>query len=155
MRMPKEYVLVLIIGLYLLAYLLEAVVDPLAVPITTPYQYLSSLYLAKYPFSSALIFVRAIAITMTPLWFLSFIENAHTGKAVTLLIVATLIQLYAVQALVGGNVGITIEWSISLAIGGIILFIPMLFLFARGAIKPKPSSSPQNIGSLADDDDDF
>lgn len=152
--MPKEYVLVLIIGLFLLAYLLEAIVDPLAVPLATPYQFLENGYAAKFPFTTAVIIVRSLAVMITPLWLLSFIDRAYQFKAISLLVVATLVQLYAVQAVATPTVGIPLEWAISFAFGGATLFLPMLFFFAKGAVsKPTPQKSTE-IGSLADDDDD-
>ncbi len=153
--MPKEYVLVLIVGLFLLAYLLEAVVDPLTLPLATPYQFLSNEYILKVPFTTAVIFIRSLAIFITPLWLLSFIANAFQFKAVTLLVVSVLLQLYGVQATASSTVGIPLEWAISFALGGAALFLPMLFFFAKGAISPKAAAAkPKDIGSLADDDDD-
>lgn len=152
--MPKEYVLVLIVGLFLLAYLLEAVVDPLTLPLATPYQFLNSQYIAKVPFSTAVIFIRSLAIFITPLWLASFINKAFQFKAVSLLVIAVLLQLYGVQATASSTVGIPLEWAISFALGGAALFIPMLFFFAKGAVgKPTPKSSSE-IGSLTDDSDD-
>jgi hypothetical protein len=154
MKMPKEYVLVLIVGLFLLAYLLEAVVDPLALPLSTPYQFLTSEYIAKVPFTTAVIAVRSLAVFLTPLWLLSFISGAFQFKAVTLLVVSVLLQLYGVQATASSTVGIPLEWAISFAFGGLVLFLPMLFFFAKGAVGGKPPQSPADLGSLADDDDD-
>lgn len=158
--MPKEYILVLIVGLFLLAYLLEAVVDPLTLPLTSPYSFLNADTIIKVPFTSAVILVRSLAILITPLWLLSFIKDAYQFKAVSLLIVSVLIQLYGVQATTtSSTVGIPLEWAISFALGGLALFLPMLFFFAKGAVsKPKPSK-PKDIGALTDttsdlDDDD-
>ena len=152
--MPKEYVLVLIVGLFLLAYLLEAVVDPLALPLATPYQFLSGEYISKVPFSTAVIFIRSLAVFITPLWLLSFISGAFQFKAVTLLVVSVLLQLYGVQATASSTVGIPLEWAISFALGGATLFFPMLFFFAKGTVGGTKSAPPQDIGSLTDDDDD-
>lgn len=152
--MPKEYVLVLIVGLFLLAYLLEAVVDPLTVPLATPYEFLQNGYPARFPFTSAVIVVRSLAILLTPLWLLSFIPKAFQFKAIALLIVGTLLQLYSVQAVATPTVGIPLEWAISFALGGATLFLPMLVFFAKGAMGGKAVTAPQDIGSLADDDDD-
>lgn len=154
MKMPKEYVLVLIVGLFLLAYLLEAVVDPLSLPLATPYQFLNSQYIAKVPFSTAVIFIRSLAIFITPLWLASFINRAWQFKAVFLLVIGVLLQLYGVQATASTTVGIPLEWAVAFTLGGLALFLPMLFFFAKGAMGTKPSSAPKNIGSLADDDDD-
>lgn len=155
MKMPKEYVLVLIVGLFLLAYLLEAVVDPLTLPLTSPYGFLNLETISKVPFTSAVILVRSLAILITPLWLLSFVKDAWQFKAVTLLVVSVLIQLYGVQATAtSSTVGIPLEWAISFALGGLTLFIPMLIFFVKGAVGSKSTSSSQDIGSLADDDDE-
>src|SRR3989339_405585 len=106
MKMPKEYVLVLIVGLFLLAYLLEAVVDPLTLPIATPYQFFQTSYLSKVPFSTAVIIIRTLAIFITPLWLASFLDKAFQFKAVSLLVIGVLLQLYGVQATASSTVGI-------------------------------------------------
>jgi len=157
MKMPKEYVLVLIIGLFLLAYLLEAVVDPLALPLTTPYQFFTSDNILKVPFTTAVIGVRALAVFITPLWLLSFLSGAFQFKAVALLIASVLIQLYSVQSVASNTVGLPLEWSIALAFAGLLLFLPMLIYFVKGSLGNGHKSAPPNeIGSLTDDsDDDF
>lgn len=154
MKMPKEYVLVLIVGLFLLAYLLEAVVDPLTVPLATPYQFLQNSYPAKFPFTSAVILIRSLAIFLTPIWLASFVQRAYQFKAVTLLILGTLLELYAVQAVATPTIGIPLEWAISFAFGGAILFLPMLFFFVKGSLSRPQPKAPAELGSLTDDDDD-
>lgn len=108
MKMPKEYVLVLIVGLFLLAYLLEAVVDPLAIPLATPYEFLRADYITKVPFTTALIIVRSLAIFITPLWLLSFIDRAWQFKAIALLVIGVLLQLYAVQSVASTSVSVNV-----------------------------------------------
>lgn len=158
--MPKEYVLVLIVGLFLLAYLLEAVVDPLTLPLSSPYGFFNLGTITKVPFTSAVILVRSLAILITPLWLLSFIKGAYQFKAVSLLVVSVLIQLYGVQATAtSSTVGIPLEWAISFALGGLALFIPMLYFFVKGAISTPKSAQSKDIGTLSDpldslDDDD-
>lgn len=152
--MPKEYVLVLIIGLFLLAYLLEAVVDPLPFSISNPYQFFTANMISKVPFTTALVGIRALAVIMTPLWLLSFLAGAFQFKAIALLIVSVLLQLYSVQSVSSPTVGIPLEWALSFTLAGLILFLPMLFFFAKGAVGPRTQSSPKDIGSLADDSED-
>jgi F0F1-type ATP synthase assembly protein I len=65
-----------------------------------------------------------------------------------------LLQLYAVQSVASTTVGIPLEWTISFAFGGLTLFLPMLFFFAKGAVGGKKTVKPNDIGTLADDDDD-
>lgn len=131
MKLAKETVFVIIIGLFLLAYLLDAVVMPLSVDLASPYEYLKPEYLAQYPFTTASIFVRALAFYITPTWLLSFIPKAHTGKGATLLVVGALMQLYSVQEIATGTTLVPLEWSLSLSVAGAGLLIPaVLFLIA-------------------------
>lgn len=156
MKMPKEYVLVLIIGLFLLAYLLEAVVDPLPFSISTPYQFFTSNMVSKVPFTTTLVAIRSLAIIMIPLWLFSFFAGAYQFKALVLLIASILLQLYSVQSVASNTVGIPLEWSLSFTLAGLVLFLPMLFFFAKGAVGGKKSTPPQQIGSLTENsDDDF
>jgi len=135
MRIPKEYVLLIIIGLFLLAYVLEATVDPLAAQLATPYEFLNSEYFTKFPFTTATILLRGLAIFWTPLFLLSFIKGAHSGKGGTLLVVSALFQLYALQEVASGTTLVPLEWSISLALGGAALLLPMLIFFLLGMFK--------------------
>lgn len=155
--MPKEYVLVLIIGLFLFAYLLEAVVDPLNLPLSTPYQFASAGYPNQYPFTTAVIAIRSLAVLMSPLWLLSFIPGAYQLKAVITLIVSVLIQLYGVQGLSASSAPIPQEWAISFAFGGAALILFVLFFFAKGAVTPHSNHTkqPKDIGTLSDTSNDF
>jgi hypothetical protein len=155
MKMPKEYVLILIVGLFLFAYLLEAVVDPLNLPLSNPYQFLTSAHLGKYPFTTAVIAIRSLAILMSPLWLLSFIPTAFQFKAVATLVISVLIQLYGVQGMSSATATIPQEWAISFALGGATLLLFVLFYFAKGAVTPKKSVASKNIGTLTDTDDGF
>jgi len=152
--MPKEYVLVLIVGLFLLAYLLEAIVDPLSIPLATPYQFISNNHYAKFPFTTAVILIRTLAIFITPLWLASFMQKAFQFKAVSFLVIGTLLQLYAVQSVATPTVGISLEWAISFAYAGALLYIPMLTYFITGAFAKPKSTKSSEIGSLTQDDDD-
>lgn len=134
MKIPKEYLLLVILGLYLLAYLLEATVDPLAAELATPYQFVTSEYFSLFPFTTATIMIRSLAIFMTPLFLLSFIKGAHTGKAGTLLVLSALFQLYALQEVASGTTLVPLEWSISLALAGAALLVPMVLFFLGGMV---------------------
>lgn len=132
--MPKEYTLVIIGGLFLLAYILEAIVDPLTLSLATPYEYLNPEYLSQYPFTTATVFIRSVAFFMTPTWLLSFIKKAHYAKGGVLLIVASLMQLYAIQEVATGTTLVPLEWSLSLSIAGAALLIPSVLFIIRGML---------------------
>lgn len=149
--MPKEYTLVIIGGLFLLSYILEAIVDPLTLSLATPYEYLNPDYLILYPFTTATVFIRSIALFMTPTWLLSFIKKAHYAKGGVLLIVASLMQLYAIQEVATGTTLVPLEWSLSLSIAGAALLIPSvlfiiggMFSSAQDKISGKPTAESQD-----------
>lgn len=131
--MKKEYTLALIAGLFLLSYVLEAVIDPLKVNLASPYDYLQTQYVTHYPFTSAIIFIRALAIFLTPLFLASFFKKAYFAKGVSLLILSGLIQLYALQNVLSASASVVpLEWALSLAIAGMALLIPAVIYLIQG-----------------------
>jgi len=125
--MKKEYWVALIGGIFLLSYVLEAVINPLQVAIATPYEFVQPKYLTLYPFTAAIIFMRALAIFLTPLFIMGFFKNAYAAKALTLILLAGLLQLYALQNIVNPSRNVPLEWALSLALGGLALLLPALF----------------------------
>lgn len=149
--MKKEYLFIFIAGLFLLAYVLEAVVNPLELNLATPYDYLNPALLARYPFTTAIILIRAVAIFLTPLWLFSFLPGNHSLKGVVFLVVAGLAQLYAIQEVATNAQLIPLEWSLSLSLAGLALLLPAVFQLLLGLAKktkqkftpsPKPTEEP-------------
>ncbi|OGD83149.1 hypothetical protein A2572_03830 [Candidatus Collierbacteria bacterium RIFOXYD1_FULL_40_9] len=129
MKIPKEYFFLTIVGLLLLAYVLEAVVDPLALKLATPYNYLSPEVLTKYPFSTAVILLRSIGLTLIPILIFNFFNKGYGAKFIISLLISGLTQLYAVQEVATGTTLAPLEWSLSLAVMGIFyIFIALVFL---------------------------
>ena len=131
--MKKEHLRVMVVGMYLLSYLLDAVVDPLRLNLASPYDYLSPVYLAQYPFTTTSIVIRSLAIFLTPLLLLSFFRKAYYAKAGTLLVLAVLMQLYAVQDIATDAEVVPLEWALSFSIGGALLLIPALLNLLQGS----------------------
>lgn len=133
MKIPKEYLLIFVVGLFLLAYLLDAVVNPLKLQLATPYQFLRPEIMGKYPFTAISVFVKAIALFIVPLLALSFIGKSYMLKAGVLLVLGSLVQLYALQDVVTHAEVIPLEWSLSLSVAGLALLVPAAFFFIKGA----------------------
>lgn len=158
MKLAKEYQLLVIVGLFIFAYVLEALVNPLAVTLATPYSFLSPTIFLKYPFTSAVILIKSIAIFWTPLLLLSFIKKAYAAKGSIILVVAALLQLYTLQEVATGAQVMPLEWSLALALAGIFLLLPMLIFFiknmASGVRDKVYMTNKDDSVSLLDDDDD-
>lgn len=158
MKLAKEYQLLVIVGLFIFGYILEALVNPLQITLPSPYTFLSPSYFLKYPFTSAVILIKSIAIFWTPVLLLSFIKQAYAAKASILLVLAGLLQLYTLQEIATGAQVMPLEWSLALALGGILLLIPVVVYFAKhsfGVMHEKVYLTTQkNPTSLLDDDED-
>lgn len=144
--MKKEYTLVGLIGLYILTYVLDAVVDPFQVQQATPYHYLSADIIVRYPFTMVSVFMKAFLIFMSPLWLFSFFNRNYGAKAVILFVTSGLLQLYAIQQIATGGIILPLEWTLALAYGGGLLLIPtighlMMGLFAGLQEKVAPRNT--------------
>lgn len=132
MKIPKEQVFITIIGLFLLSYLLEAIVDPLNINLATPYAFLSPLYFTKYPFTTATIAIRGLSLFLAPVFILSFFSRGYFAKVGVLLVVGALAQLYSLQEVASGTTLIPLEWSLSLSVAGMALILPILIYIIKG-----------------------
>lgn len=133
--MKKEHILFIVVGFFLLSYLLDAVVNPLNLSLATPYQFFSPKYLAQYAFTTVSIVLKSIAILLTPILFLNFLGISNMSKGITILILSALLQLYALQDVATNNQVVPLEWSLSFSLGGLLLLIPAVFYIISGAIK--------------------
>lgn len=157
MKIGKEYILAIIGGLFLLAYVLQSGVKPLNLNLASPYQFLNAGYFKLYPFTGAIILIRSLALFISPLWLLSWLGPAHTAKGVTLLILSGLMQLYALQQVAGASAPtVSMEWSLSFTVAGLILLLPMGLFFLKGMTSGISGAVSQKITAAPDpfDDDD-
>jgi hypothetical protein len=132
MKISKEYVLLIIVGLFILTYLLDSVTKPLTITPATPYHYLQPDIMGMFPFSTTSLFIKSIALYLTPVWLMSFISGHYIGKGSFLLVLASLMQLYALQDVVTKAAVIPLEWSLALAVAGMVLLVQALFFFIKG-----------------------
>ena len=144
MKIPKEYSLLFIIGLFVLAYILDLIVEPLNLTLTSPYKFFQPEYMSAFPFSTMSVFIKAIALFSTPLWLLSFFESKGFAKPAILLVWSALTQLYAIQDLNAKSELIPIEWSLSLSAAGLALLLPTIMLFIRAIV----SSAHSNLTTV-------
>ena len=132
--MSKENILIFTVGLFILAYVLDAVVDPLTIDLITPYQYFSPLIFTKFPFTTASIVIKGLGLFIMPIFFLSFMDNNYLAKGSILLVISGLTQLYALQELITNAQVLPLEWTISITLAGVMLLPPVLLYYVRGFI---------------------
>ena len=145
MKIPKEYILVIIGGFFLLSYLMDAIVDPLPTTFATPYHYFNAATMNKYAFATTAIFIRGAAFLMTPIWLASFFKLHPGAKGGLYLVLGSLMQLYAVQEISTQAQVIPSEWAISLALAGAILLVPAFINIAKGLMVPHTTTPTDQI----------
>jgi len=130
--MKKEHILVIVAGLFILAYVLDRAVKPLALSITSPYEFLQSQYVSQYPLTTVSIFIKSIGIFLGVLFVSSLLKGRFSFKGITLLVIASLMQFFAFQNIATGDNYVATEWSIAISLAGISLALPILVYFIRG-----------------------
>lgn len=147
--MKKEFVVILIIGLFTLAYVLDAVVGPLKIKLVTPYHFFAPELLTQYVFTSTSIVIKGVAILLSALFLISLTGIKTLLKGAVLILVSAFMQLYAMQQVATNSQNLPLEWSLSFTLAGIILIIPALFYLILGFLKKLHALT------LGDDESDF
>ena len=130
--MKHEHMLILIIGLLILTYVLDAIANPLSLTLATPYHYFNSETMLTYAFTTTSIVLKSVALFIAPFLLLSFMEFRKVTKGLILLVLSGLMQLYALQDVATNAQAIPLEWSLSLTLTGMALLIPTVFYLILG-----------------------
>ncbi len=133
--MKKEFLTMVVIGFLILGYVLDAVVNPLALNLPTPYHYFTLANLSKYPFTSVSIILKALSLVVSPLLLLASFGIKRFFKGAILLVISGLLQLYALQDVATNARVLPLEWSISLTLTGLLLLIPTILYLLMGFIQ--------------------
>lgn len=155
--MKQEHWLVAIIGLVIFAFIIDIIVPSITVNLITPYHYFIPENFITLPLTSTGIVIRALAIFIAPILFLSFTEWSGQIKGVILFVVSGLLQLYAIQDIVSGANVVPLGWSLSFALAGLALIIPALLYIMLGLIGKtnKVITEPEPATGIDDDDEDY
>ncbi len=156
--MKKEYIVIFMAGLLILAYVLDAIVNPLMIKLATPYHFFDPQIMVKYPFTSTSIIMKSIALFIIPLWLLSFFNLNKLVKGGALFLLSALTQLYTLQAVATVSRVIPLEWSLSLTLAAVILLIPtvaFLLMGLAGQAHQSLTKDPYNIPDESKEEDDI
>jgi hypothetical protein len=133
--MKREHVLVIIIGLLVLSYVLDAVVNPLAVNLATPYAYFNADTLFEYAFTTTSILMKGIALFAAPILALRSLGVKPMATGLSLFVLSVLLQLYAVQDIASGAYVVPLEWSIGFTLAGLFLLPAAILFIIAGLFK--------------------
>lgn len=133
MKIQKEVWLVVAIVAFLLSYLIDRLAGPVVITVGNPVAFLTSpVLLNLYPFTAAAILIRSIGIFVSAMLTVSILEKQYFTKAVALFFVGILAEFYAIQQLANGFKMTTIQWTLSIAYGSILLILGIITLLLKG-----------------------
>lgn len=147
--MKKEHLFLVAIGLFILSYVLDAIVNPLTLSLPSPYHFFTPETLSKYPFTSTTILMKTTAAVLVVILTSSVLGIGRMAKGASMLVVSALMQLYALQDVVSGAQVLPLEWSLALTLSGLVLLLPALFYLVAGMFSSNdtPGISPQRSAS--------
>ena len=142
--MKKEYIIAFSIGLIILAYILDAIVNPLdmTLSLSTPYHYLTPEIVQTYAFTFTSVFFKALAIFLSIPTILAALDLKAITKGVSLLIISGLLQLYALQDVATKANVVPLEWSIALTVSGLMLLLPAIINLLIGFFSSFKKETP-------------
>lgn len=153
--MKKEYILFFAGGMFVLAYVLDAVVNPLSMPLPTPYHYFTLEVFSQYAFTTTSIIIKALAIVSTIVVTISYVKLNRFVKSGILLAISGLMQLYALQDVATNSQIIPLTWSLSLALAGLLLLIPMIMYILLGIFGSTQKRLEESIYGTKEDQVDL
>ncbi len=140
--MKKEYLLIVVIGFFILGYILDAVANPLSLPLPTPYHFFTSSNISTYPFTTTSVVLKALGVVMGVLIVLASLGLKRFVKGAILLVLSGLLQLYALQDVATRAAVVPLEWALGFTLAGLLMFIPiMIFFFTSLFEHPDTSDS--------------
>jgi hypothetical protein len=131
-KIGKEIWAVIAILGFLLSWLIDRVAGPVSMNIGNPIAFLYSTdLLNKYPFTSTAILIRSVAIFISAMVIVSLIEKRFFTKAIALFFVGLLAEFYAIQQLATGFHITTIQWTLSIAYGSLLLALGIVWMILK------------------------
>src|SRR3989344_545403 len=133
--MSKEYWVIVAVVFLILSSVLDSFAGPVQLVVgSNPFSFLSASSLSTYPFTAVAIGVRALGFLIFVLAAVSTIERQYFLKAVGLLTLGVLAELYAVQQLATGVNVTPVNYTLSISYAGAALVLPILIYLLKGVV---------------------
>lgn len=133
--MKKEYLVVVLLILFVLSSVLDSLAGPIKLALKTPFDFLKPSILVVYPLTTVGIAAKALFVALTLILVLSLAEGMYLGKGLFLLFFAVLSELYSIQQVATNSRATPLEWTLAFAAAGIILVLPAAIFILLGAVR--------------------
>lgn len=133
MKISKEVWLGVAIVAFLLAYLIDRLAGPVTITVGNPVAFLTSpVLLNLYPFTAAAIIIRSVGLFISVILIVSFMERQYFTKVAILIFIGVLAEFYSIQQLANGFKMTTIQWTLSIAYGSVLLILGVIGFTLKG-----------------------
>jgi hypothetical protein len=133
MKLAKEVWLVIAGIAFLIAWLIDRLAGPVSIHVGSPIAFLTSPRLLNtYPFTATAIIIRTIAIFISSMLVVSLFNKRYFTKVIVLVFLGTLAEFFALQQLATGFRVTTIQWTLSIAYGSLVLILGIAWLILKG-----------------------
>lgn len=130
--MKKEHFLILAVILLLISYGLDYIGGPVGLVVKNPIELLSLPIMSKFPLTTLAIVLRVIGLYVSILLIFSFIEHRYFTKAFLSIFMGIVAEFYAIQQLSTGARFTPVQWTISFAYVGALLFPTSIIYILKG-----------------------
>ncbi len=127
MKIKKEIVFIVTICLFGFSYLLDYFAGSLRLNITSPLMFLTQKFLVLYPMTFVSLAIRSVALMISVSLILSLIDKKYFAKSIICFFIGFIAEVYAFQQLATGARFTPVTWTLSIAYGGALLIIPIIF----------------------------
>ncbi len=142
-KIGKESWLVISIVGFLLAFLIDKLAGPVSITVTDPVAFLQSpLLLQKFPLTTTAVIIRSAAIAIFIVLIITLIEKKYFTKAMILFVLAALGEFYAIQQLATGFQLTTVQWTLSIAYGSLLMIVGIVCMILMGIWSMFNNNSP-------------
>jgi len=133
MKLPKETWFGVAIVTFLLAYLIDRLAGPVVITVGNPVAFLTSpVLLNLYPFTAAAIMIRSVGLFISLMLIVGFIQKQYFAKVALLIFIGVLAEFYSIQQLANGFKMTTIQWTLSIAYGSVLLILGVIGFTLKG-----------------------
>ncbi len=133
MKVSTEVWLVIAAVAFLISYLIDRIAGPVNIAVGNPIAFLSSTtLLSRYPFTVTAIVIRTAALFISSMLIIGIVEGKYFTKAIFLFVIGLLSEFFAIQQLATGFRITTIQWTLSIAYGSLLLTFGIVAMILKG-----------------------
>ncbi len=153
MKITKETWLGVAIVGFLLAFGIDKIAGAVTITVGNPVAFLTSpVLLNTYPFTAAAIAIRSFALFLSVMLIVSLIEGQYIAKIAIISFIGVLAEFYSIQQLANGFKMTTIQWTLSIAYGSVLLAVGVVIFALKGVWSMFNKKEVQADNSEEDDD---